>query len=200
MTIVAAAYFAYLAAVAIARLKLRPAMLSVAAIIAIFTIGMPHVMPLVYLLIGYWLPALIVASRTCGSSSVCSTSIGDCSGRTDSRGSNAARHGQSSNISNWRTAVLRGRACRIRVPSARRDGAEHRSILVDGAARRFMCYGLLPWLPTRAPRAIEPRRDGDAFVDQAIEHGRAGSRKRAVEYVSERPHRGIGRDSARCGA
>jgi hypothetical protein len=24
----------------------------------------------------------------------------------------------------------------------------------------FMCYGLLPWLPTRAPRALEPHRAG----------------------------------------
>ena len=32
----------------------------IATMLSIFVVGMPHVMPLVYLLVGYWLPALIV--------------------------------------------------------------------------------------------------------------------------------------------
>src|SRR5687767_12793038 len=58
--IVVAVYFAYLACVAIARRKPRPAFLSVATLLAVFIVGMPHIMPLVYLLVGYWLPALTV--------------------------------------------------------------------------------------------------------------------------------------------
>ena len=53
-------YFAYLAGMAIVRGKPRAAVLSMAALLSIFIIGMPHVMPLVYLLVGYWLPALLV--------------------------------------------------------------------------------------------------------------------------------------------
>ena len=34
--------------------------MSIATLLAILIVGMPHVMPLVYLLVGYWLPALIV--------------------------------------------------------------------------------------------------------------------------------------------
>ena len=57
---VTAAYFGYLAAMAVARRKVRPAVLSIAALVCIFIVGMPHIMPLVYLLSGYWLPALLV--------------------------------------------------------------------------------------------------------------------------------------------
>ena len=47
---------------------------------------MPHVMPLVYLLVGYWLPASARArAEHRRSSSGCSTSIARCSGRTGSR-------------------------------------------------------------------------------------------------------------------
>ena len=52
--------FAYLAVLGVARLKPRPAVIALLTLASIFTIGMSHVMPLIYLLIGYWLPALLV--------------------------------------------------------------------------------------------------------------------------------------------
>ena len=55
----------------------------------------------------------------------------------------------------------------------------------------FGCYGLLPWLPTRPPRALEPPAPG-AVLHKDAESSRAGSRKRAVEHVSQRAHGGIG--------
>ncbi len=66
MEILTAAYFGYLAALAVARRKVRPAVLSMAALVCIFTVGMPHVMPFVYLLSGYWLPALLVREPNTG--------------------------------------------------------------------------------------------------------------------------------------
>ena len=63
----AAAYFVYLAVLACVRSvpttrRVRALGLSLAAVGAIAVFGMPHVMPLVYLLTGYWLPALLVGA------------------------------------------------------------------------------------------------------------------------------------------
>ena len=63
----------------------------------------------------------------------------------------------------------------------------------------FGCYGVLPWLPTRAPRAIEPPATRDALVDQEIESGGVESRQRAVEHVPKRPYGGVIGDGARGG-
>jgi hypothetical protein len=86
--ILVAAYFGYLAAMAIARRKVRPAILSMAILVCIFTVGTPHIMPLVYLLSGYWLPALLVSETN-----IRSTSITPCSERMGWKGSNGGRRG-----------------------------------------------------------------------------------------------------------
>jgi hypothetical protein len=67
--LVVAGYFAYLAGLAVIRpVPARPRNqvlgVSLAMLAAVATIGMPHVMPLVYLLVGYWLPALLVSEPT----------------------------------------------------------------------------------------------------------------------------------------
>jgi len=161
VTIVAAVYFAYLAGMAIARRRPRPAILAVATLLSISIIGMPYVMPLVYLLAGYWLPALIVREpnelferrllefdRTLfGSDGL----------------ARFARRAPRFVIEYLELAYL---LCYAVVPAgyaclllAGRDAAaidRYWSIVLAAA---FLCYGLLPWIPTRAPRAIEPARD-----------------------------------------
>ena len=158
--IVAAVYFAYLAAVAIARLKLGPALLSIATMFSIFVVGMPHVMPLVYLLIGYWLPALIVREPNV---------------RFEQRLLDIDRKlfGPEGLASFERSAprpvieylelaylfcyavVPAGYACLL-LAGQGTDAIDRFWSIVLLAS--FLCYGLLPWIPTRAPRAIEHGR------------------------------------------
>jgi len=161
VTIVAAAYFAYLAGMAIARRRPRPAVLAAATLISIFTIGMPHVMPLVYLLAGYWLPALIVRDpnvpferrllefdrRLFGSDGLA---------RFEQRAPRLVIEYLELAYLLCYAVVPAGYACLL---LAGRDGDaidRYWSIVLLAS---FLCYGLLPWIPTRAPRAIEPARD-----------------------------------------
>ena len=161
MTIVAAAYFVYLGTLAIARLKLRPAALAIATLVSILTIGMPGVMPLVYLLVGYWLPALIVRTPNLRFEqrllNVDRRLFGaDGLARFERRAPRAL-------IEYLELAYL---LCYAIVPAGylclrlagHGGGAMDRfwSVVLLAA---FLCYGLLPWIPTRAPRAIEPPRD-----------------------------------------
>lgn len=158
MTIVAAAYFVYLTGIALARRRLRPAMLSLATLMAILTIGMPGIMPLVYVLVGYWLPALIVEKPDL---------------RFERRLLDADRrlfgpdglsrfecHAPRAVIEYLELSYL---LCYAVIP------AGYACLLLDGhdadaidrfwsvvLLASFLCYGLLPWIPTRAPRAIEP--------------------------------------------
>lgn len=156
----AAIYFAYLAALAIARLKSRPAFLSIATMLTIFLVGMPYVMPLVYLLVGYWLPALIVREPNV---------------RFEERLLDIDRRlfGPDGLASFERSAprllveylelayllcyavVPAGYVCLV-LAGRGADAIDRFWWIVLLAA--FLCYGVLPWIPTRAPRAIEPAR------------------------------------------
>jgi membrane-associated phospholipid phosphatase len=157
---VVAVYFAYLAGVAVWRMKPRPAFLSIATLLSVFVVGMPHVMPLVYLLIGYWLPALIVREPNA---------------RFEQRLLDIDRRffGPDGLASFERSAprpvleylemayllcyavVPAGYACLV-LAGRGADTIDRFWTVVLLAG--FMCYGLLPWIPTRAPRAIEPSR------------------------------------------
>ena len=155
---VTTAYFAYLAVVAIARRKPRPAILSLAILATVFVVGMPHVMPLVYLLAGYWLPAMVVRQPNVaielGLLRFDHTLFGkDGLARFE-------RHAPRLLIEYLEAAYLLCYAVPL---------AGYISLLLGGHAAAtidrfwtivllasFACYGLLPWMPTRAPRAIEP--------------------------------------------
>jgi membrane-associated phospholipid phosphatase len=161
VTIVAAAYFVYLAILAIARLKLWPAALAIGTLMSIFTIGMPGVMPLVYLLVGYWLPALIVRKPNLGFEqrllNVDRRLFGpDGLARFERRAPRAI-------IEYLELAYL---LCYAVVPAgylwlwlAGHDAGTFDRFWSVVLLASFLCYGLLPWIPTRAPRAIEPPRD-----------------------------------------
>ena len=154
----AAAYFAYLAGLAIARARPRPAALSIAALVAIFTIGMPHVMPLVYLLAGYWLPALLVGEsnvplerrlldldrRLFGADGLA---------RFEARAPRALLEYLQGAYLLCYAVVPAGYVCLVLAGHDARAIDRFWSVVLLAA---FICYGLLPWFPTRAPRAIEP--------------------------------------------
>jgi membrane-associated phospholipid phosphatase len=167
---VAAAYFVYLTGMALARRKLRPAVLSLATLVSVLTIGMPGIAPLVYLLVGYWLPALIVETPDM---------------RFEQRLLDAdrrlfgadglvrfARRAPRAIIEYLELAYL---LCYAVVP------AGYACLLLGGydagAIDRFwsvvllagfVCYGLLPWIPTRAPRAIEPSQGTPRSMVRAV--------------------------------
>ena len=162
MTIVAAAYFAYLACIAVARLRPRPAVLSAATLLSIFTIGMPHVMPLVYLLAGYWLPALIVREPNLRFEQ----RLLDIDRRLFGPDglSRFERSAPRPVIEYLELAYL---LCYAVVPAgyACLLLAGHDAVVIDRfwsvvLLAAFLCYGLLPWVPTRAPRAIEASGGG----------------------------------------
>jgi membrane-associated phospholipid phosphatase len=153
-----AAYFGYLAAMAIARRKVRPAILSMAILVCIFTVGTPHIMPLVYLLSGYWLPALLVSETNIRLErrllDVDHTLFG-------AHGLEGFERGAPRLLIEYLelayllcyAVVPAGFACLL-IAGYPADALNTFWSVVLLAA--FICYGLLPWLPTRAPRAIEP--------------------------------------------
>ena len=154
----AAIYFAYLAAVAIARLKPKPAFLSIATMLSILVVGMPHVMPLVYLLIGYWLPALIVREPNVRFEQ----RLLDFDRRLFGP-DGLARFERSAPRAVIEYLELAYLLCYAVVPAgyACLLLAGHGGDAIDRfwsivLLASFLCYGLLPWIPTRAPRAIEP--------------------------------------------
>ena len=168
--IVAALYFAYLAGVAAARLKPRPALLSAATALLVAIVGMPHVMPLAYLLLGYWLPAMIV---------------GEPNVRFEQRLLDIDRKlfGPDGLVRFERSAprlvteylelayllcyavVPAGYACLLLAGHGSDDIDRFWSIVLLAS---FVCYGLLPWIPTRAPRVVEPSRGlGRSSIRQA---------------------------------
>ena len=160
MTIVAAAYFVYLAILALARLKLRPAALAIAMLVSILTIGMPGVLPVVYLLVGYWLPALIV-SRTNPRFEQRLLNVdrrlfgADGLARFERRAPRALVEYLELAYLLCYAVVPAGYACLV---LAGRDAATIDRFWSVVLLASFLCYGLLPWIPTRAPRAIEPAR------------------------------------------
>lgn len=157
MTIVAAAYFAYLTCMALARRKLRPAALSLATLLVILTFGLPGVMPLIYVLVGYWLPALIVRRanprfeqrlldadrRLFGADGL---------SRFERQAPRAVIEYLELSYLLCYAVIPAGYACLI---LAGRDAEAIDRFWFVVLLASFVCYGLLPWIPTRAPRAIE---------------------------------------------
>jgi membrane-associated phospholipid phosphatase len=163
MTVVLA-YFAYLAAMGgMARLKAGPASSanavlggSILVMGSVLTIGMPHVMPLIYLLIGYWLPAMLVRApnlaleqRLLGLDHRLFGFAG-----LESFANTAPRP----LLEYLELAYL---CCYAVVPLGfawlvfagfQEDVSLFWSTVLLAS---FACYGLLPWLPSRAPRAVE---------------------------------------------
>lgn len=156
----AAVYFAYLAGVAIVRRKPRPAIFSVGVLVSIFIVGMPHVMPLVYLLAGYWLPALLVDTpdvrverqlldmdrRLFGADGLV---------RFEQRAPRVLIEYLELAYLLCYAVVPAGYVCLALTAHSVAAIDRFWSIVLVAA---FICYGLLPWLPTRAPRAVEPHR------------------------------------------
>ena len=153
-----AAYFAYLAGIAVVRQRWRPAGLSLAALVMLFAVGKPSVMPLVYLLAGYWLPAMLVREpnvrlerRLLG---VDHTLFGV-------HGLERFENGAPRVLIEYLElayllcyAVVPAGFAYLLVAGYGGDTLDTFWSVVLLAA--FICYGLLPWMPTRAPRAIEP--------------------------------------------
>ena len=157
----AAAYFAYLAGMAIARRKLRPAVLALATLLSVLFVGMQHIMPLVYLLVGYWLPALLVRAPNLRFErrllDVDDTLFGiDGLVRFERRAPRLL-------VEYLELAYL---LCYAVVPAGYvvLVASGHSGEAIDRfwscvLLASFICYGLLPWLPTRAPRAVEKKRE-----------------------------------------
>ena len=157
-----AAYFAYLAFVAIARRKPRPAALSIATCAAVFVIGMPHVMPLVYLLIGYWLPATLVRHPNVTIERALLRFDHTLFG-TDGL-TRFEQHAPRLLVEYLEAAYLMcyavipaGYLCLVLAGPGGEAVDRFWSLVLLAS---FACYGLLPWMPTRAPRALERQRTG----------------------------------------
>ena len=164
MTLVAVGYFAYLAALAClasvpARRKVQVLTISLAAVTGIAVFGMPHIMPLVYLLVGYWLPALLVSATN----PKVERWLLEIDHRLFGRAGLTSFEQRTS-----RTLVeyleLAYLLCYAVVPAGyvwllaagfQREADRFWSTVLLAA---FFCYGLLPWMPTRAPRVLEGER------------------------------------------
>lgn len=166
-----AVYFAYLAGMAVARRRWRPAALSLAALVSLSTIGMASIMPLVYLLAGYWLPAMLVRETNERLErrllDVDHTLFG-----ADGleRFANGAPRLLIEYLelayllcyavvpAGFALLLLTGNevARPMSSPTAAWGGDTLDMFWSVVLLAAFVCYGLLPWLPTRAPRAIEP--------------------------------------------
>jgi membrane-associated phospholipid phosphatase len=178
VVLVTAGYFAYIAAVALlARVPVRRKVVALgvalAALATAALAGLPHVMPLVFLLAGYWLPSLLVRAPNL---------------RLERRLLEADRSlfGADGLVRFNRQAPrwlveyleLAYLLCYAVVPAGylwlilagfRAESDRFwASVLMAG----FLCYGLLPWLPTRAPRAVEgdraPRRSAVRRLNLAV--------------------------------
>lgn len=160
-----AAYFAYLAGMALwapvsRQRKAQVFVISMMALLAIFIIGMPHVMPLAFLLIGYWLPALLVREPDLQFEQRLLNVDRRLFG---TRGlEQFERRAPRLLIEYLELAYLlcyavvpAGLACLLLAGSGPHAIDRFWSVVLLAS---FACYGLLPWMPTRAPRAIEPSR------------------------------------------
>lgn len=155
------AYFAYLAVLALfvpapAGNRMKVMGVAAAMMICAMFFGMPHILPLAYLLVGYWLPASLVTQPN----------------RSIERRLHAF---------DWQLFAGRLPEFVQRAPRAVLEYLElaylccyavpiagYAWLVLAGHASRaeqfweivlvasFLCYGLLPWIPSRAPRAIEP--------------------------------------------
>jgi hypothetical protein len=158
---VAAVYFFYLAALALVapvpRPRKRLALVASLAVLAfVVFVGAKHVLPLAYLLMGYWIPGILVLAPNLQLErkllETDRTLFG--SGGLPAFAARAPRV----IVEYMELAYL---CCYLVVP------AGFVWLLINGFHDRangfwsvvllasFVCYGLLPWLPTRAPRALE---------------------------------------------
>ena len=146
---------------AIARLKLRPATLAVATLVSVLFVGMRHVMPLVYLLVGYWLPALLVRTPNLRFERRLLETDRTLFGIDGL--ATFERRAPRLLVEYLELAYL---LCYAVVPAgdAVLVASGHDRDMLDRfwscvLLASFICYGLLPWLPTRAPRAVGPQRE-----------------------------------------
>jgi hypothetical protein len=162
---VTAAYFAYLAGMALwapvsAQRKGQVFAISMAALLAIVIVGTPHIMPLALLLIGYWLPALLVREpdlrferhllnfdrKLFGSGGL---------EEFERRAPRALIEYLELAYLLCYAVVPAGFACLLLAGHGGDAIDRYWSIVLLAS---FICYGSLPWTATRAPRAIEPPR------------------------------------------
>jgi membrane-associated phospholipid phosphatase len=167
--VVTLAYFAYLTAMAVGKRRAVPLAVSLATLACVMIVGMRSVMPLIYLLIGYWVPALLVGTVHVPLEkrllAIDHALFGP-------QGLHAfARQAPHAVLEYFELAYL---LCYAVVPAGFAwlvvNGFEHRveaywsTVLLAS----FACYGPLPWLPTRAPRAVEPALPRPPSVIRAV--------------------------------
>ena len=162
--LVAVGYFAYLGTVSLlvpvpVRRKAQVLVVSVASVFGIAVFGMPHVMPLVYLLIGYWLPALLVTEPKLRLERRLLAIDHRLFGADGLQG--FEQRASRALVEYLELAYL---LCYAVVPAGylwlllagyRGDLDRFWSVVLLAA---FLCYGMLPWMPTRAPRVVEGDR------------------------------------------
>ena len=163
--VVALFYFAYLTVLGVARLKARPAVFALLTLASILVIGMPHVMPLIYLLTGYWLPGLLVRrpNTTLEQRLLTFDRTLFGAGGLASFASKAPRlvleYFELSYLLCY--AVVPAGFVWLVVAGFDEEAGRFWSTVLLAS---FLCYGLLPWLPTRAPRALEPQDTGRSSI------------------------------------
>ena len=150
-------YFVYLAALAGVRRRLTPLIVSLVTLACVVLVGMAHVMPLIYLLVGYRLPALLVRTHN--------LSFERGLVRLDRRvfgPDGLERFNRDAPRVVLEYLELAYLLCYATVPIGfawlALAGGEDVSGMFWSTVllASFSCYGLLPWLATRAPRAGEP--------------------------------------------
>lgn len=154
-------YFAYLAVLALfmrapVRNRIRVIGVSAAMVMSAVFLGMPHIIPLAYLLIGYWLPASLVTRPNAAIERRLLAFDWQLFGKGLP---DFVRRAPRAVIEYLEMAYL---LCYV-VPAV-----GYAWLVIAGFSQRaeyfweivltasFLCYGLLPWIPSRAPRAIEP--------------------------------------------
>lgn len=162
---IAVCYFAYLTVLGVVRRRMSPAVVALLMLASVLLIGMAHVMPLIYLLVGYWLPALLVRTPNVTFErrllQFDRTLFG--ADGLDSFVRKAPRalleYLELSYLLCY--AVVPGGWVWLTLAGFDADVDRFWSIILVSS---FACYGVLPWLPTRAPRAVEGVRSGRSLV------------------------------------
>jgi membrane-associated phospholipid phosphatase len=158
---VAVVYFAYLALVAMivpvpgARRR-RALVASVATLAVIVIAGMRHVMPMIYLLMAYWIPGMLVQGPNAQLEKQLLEADRTLFGADGLQ--KFERRAPRAIVEYLELAYL---CCYLVVPvgfvwlavGGYYDRVSGFWLVVLLAS--LICYGLLPWLPTRAPRALE---------------------------------------------
>jgi membrane-associated phospholipid phosphatase len=154
-------YFAYLAGMALvvpvpSRRRLLVLAGSSAVLILVSSVGMAHVWPLAYLLAGYWLPALLVRSPNALLEErllAIDRTLFGVDGLI-----RFARRAPRPIVEYLEFAYL---MCYLVVPVGfawlvwggfAAEAGRYWSVVLSAA---YVSYGVLPWAPTRAPRALE---------------------------------------------